>query len=91
MFRFTIRDVLWLTVVVALGVGWYCDNRAQAANVSRWQWRAIQLNTELLYDGIDASWSGECITVSNPKTGEHFRRTRGSGGVELAPATDNCP
>jgi len=23
MFRFTIRDVLWLTVVVALGVGWW--------------------------------------------------------------------
>jgi hypothetical protein len=22
MFRFTIRDLLWLTVVVALGVGW---------------------------------------------------------------------
>jgi hypothetical protein len=22
MFRFTIRDVLWLTVVVALAVGW---------------------------------------------------------------------
>jgi len=25
MFRFTIRDVLWLTVVVALGVGWSVD------------------------------------------------------------------
>ena len=25
MFRFTIRDVLWLTVVVALGVGWWSD------------------------------------------------------------------
>jgi hypothetical protein len=23
MFRFTIRDVLWLTVVVALGVAWW--------------------------------------------------------------------
>jgi hypothetical protein len=23
MFRFTIRDVMWLMVVVALGVGWY--------------------------------------------------------------------
>jgi hypothetical protein len=23
MFRFTIRDVLWLTVVVGLGVGWF--------------------------------------------------------------------
>jgi hypothetical protein len=25
MFRFTIRDVLWLTVVAALGVGWWLD------------------------------------------------------------------
>jgi hypothetical protein len=23
--RFTIRDMLWLTVVVALGVGWWVD------------------------------------------------------------------
>ena len=27
MFRFTIRDVLWLTVVVALGVGWWDASR----------------------------------------------------------------
>ncbi len=25
MFRFTIRDVLWLTVVVALGLAWCVD------------------------------------------------------------------
>jgi len=25
MFRFTIRDVLWLTVVAALAVGWLVD------------------------------------------------------------------
>ena len=25
MFRFTIRDVLWLTVVVGMGVGWWVD------------------------------------------------------------------
>jgi hypothetical protein len=23
--RFTIRDLLWLTVVVAMGCGWYAD------------------------------------------------------------------
>ena len=27
MFRFTIRDVLWLTVVVALCFGWWAENR----------------------------------------------------------------
>ena len=27
MFRFTIRDVLWLTVVVAMGIGWWLDHR----------------------------------------------------------------
>ena len=27
MFRFTIRDVLWLTVVVAMGAGWWLDYR----------------------------------------------------------------
>ena len=27
MFRFTIRDVLWLTVVVAMGLAWWNDRR----------------------------------------------------------------
>ena len=31
MFRFTIRDVLWLTVVVALALGWFVDNRLTAS------------------------------------------------------------
>jgi hypothetical protein len=31
MFHFTIRDVLWLTVVVGLGVGWWVD-RARLAD-----------------------------------------------------------
>jgi len=30
MFRFTIRDLLWLTVVVALAVGWLVDHQRQA-------------------------------------------------------------
>jgi hypothetical protein len=27
MFRFTIRDVLWLTIVVALALGWWVDSK----------------------------------------------------------------
>ena len=30
MFRFTIRDVLWLTVVVALGLAWGLERRRSA-------------------------------------------------------------
>jgi hypothetical protein len=29
MFRFTIRDVLWLTAVVGLGAGWWAERQAQ--------------------------------------------------------------
>ena len=34
MLRFTIRDLLWLMVVVGLGVGWAFDRRLDAA---RWK------------------------------------------------------
>ncbi len=29
MFRFTIRDLLWLMVVVAMALGWWCESRQQ--------------------------------------------------------------
>ena len=32
MFRFTIRELVLLTLVVAMGVGWFIDHRAQAWN-----------------------------------------------------------
>ena len=36
MFRFTIRDVLWLTVVIASALGWWLDHRATAnADISK--------------------------------------------------------
>jgi hypothetical protein len=35
MFRFTIRDVLWLTVVVAILVAWWLDHRAASENIRK--------------------------------------------------------
>jgi hypothetical protein len=46
MFRFTIRDVLWLTVVVALGIGWWIDHRRMAAVID-FQDFAIRTQSEL--------------------------------------------
>jgi hypothetical protein len=34
MFRFTIRDVLWLTVVVALAVGWWIEHKTHVSSVA---------------------------------------------------------
>lgn len=35
MFRFTIRDVMWLTLLVALAVAWGIDHWRQAAEINR--------------------------------------------------------
>jgi hypothetical protein len=34
MCRFSIRDVLWLTVVMALVVGWWADRRKRDQEIS---------------------------------------------------------
>lgn len=44
MFRFTIRDVRWLTVVVAMGVGWCLDH----SRTAKWleeqkEWQELQI------------------------------------------------
>jgi hypothetical protein len=50
MFRFTIRDVLWLTVVVGLAVAWWTDRRHLIE-------RAARLKTDMqmsrAVDGVD--------------------------------------
>jgi hypothetical protein len=49
MFRFTIRDVLWLTVVVALGVAWVMErNKAIHARTAAIQSWDASLTPELL-------------------------------------------
>jgi hypothetical protein len=35
MFRFTIRDVLWLTALVAMGLAWLADHRNLLGRLSR--------------------------------------------------------
>lgn len=35
MLRFTIRDVLWLTSLVAMGAAWFVDHRIQVRRFER--------------------------------------------------------
>ena len=57
MFRFTIRDVLWLTVVVALGVGWWIEYQrhvSSAAAVKALEKTAADQKAEILI--LNTSW-----------------------------------
>ena len=61
MFRFSIRDVLWLTVVVALAVGWWIEHqrlvssaatvKALEATVAVQEATILRLNTSWMAAG----------------------------------------
>jgi hypothetical protein len=53
MFRFTIRDVLWLTVVVAFGVSWWLDHTK-----NRIDWAQVRADRRaLLKAKEEAKWA----------------------------------
>ena len=59
MFRFTIRDVLWLTVVVGLACGWGIEHREakQARRLRAENARLAAENDDLTFDAfMIASW-----------------------------------
>jgi hypothetical protein len=70
MFRFIIRDVLWLMVIVGMGLGWFAEhsrltskNNELAARATEWEGRAISMMqiTERL--GITVEWIPGGISV----------------------------
>jgi hypothetical protein len=64
MFRFTIRDVLWLMVVAALAVGWWLDHR-DSSNLSAARSHARELKENL----ESARWRYAPQTHKNPNYG----------------------
>ena len=65
MFRFTIRDVLWLTVVVALAVGWWVDReRLRLWARGRWD-RTLEATMEVGQLWADERNGEVVIEVSN--------------------------
>ncbi len=48
--RFTIRDLLWLTVVVAALLGWWVDRKQLASDRAAWKARAGNLEENVQRD-----------------------------------------
>jgi hypothetical protein len=60
MFRFTIRDVLWLMALVAMGLGWFADNRRRDSVM-----QAAKLQVEDAEFCGGAIWRGRMLTDLN--------------------------
>ena len=69
MFRFTIRDVLWLMVVVALGIAFILERQRERF----WRDRVDAAFRALSEHQLEPEWSGTVLTL---------RRDRVEGNVE---------
>jgi hypothetical protein len=58
MFRFTIRELVLLTIIVAMGVGWWLDRaeRDEAVNGEARKWKKAALEYSALLDEHAPNW-----------------------------------
>jgi hypothetical protein len=59
MFRFTIRDVLWLTVLMAVGVAWWLDRCAANAIADHQQHKFLALERLIREGGHSVEYDGD--------------------------------
>jgi hypothetical protein len=81
MFRFTIRDVLWLMVVVALAGGWWRDHKYLRWSESGWMRPAVEAVHVLEHSGWSVDWTKPRTEFKNLKSGDAFATEIGRPAV----------
>jgi hypothetical protein len=74
MFRFSIRELPLLTVIIALAVGWALRERQESVALERWHGRLEFLKEIVEADGKTVGWDSSGVTVkgSNGRGGIHY-------------------
>jgi hypothetical protein len=72
MFRFTIRDVLWLTVVVALGVGWMIHYQRMALAVKAADAKTAEVESFCESMGEHVPWNNDRTRVIRTQSPAYF-------------------
>ncbi len=85
MFRFTIRDVLWLTVVVAMGLGWMLN----ASSTSSFSELENECHKRLVTAALE--WAKEKGEPAYVDAGGHTIEAKPDGTVRLLSHVDPKP
>jgi len=76
MFRFTIRELVLVTVIVAMGAAWWAERRQLNRELSvaiSWQPRAEALEESLQMDGWHIEWDLDNTVLRLTKDNGHYR------------------
>jgi len=65
MFHFTIRDLLWLTLVVALAVGWWIDQRTKARRIDELE-QAASGHMMVYFSDLSQFWPNPAVPAKEP-------------------------
>ena len=75
MFRFTIRDVLWLTVVAAVMAAWWVERSVATDRV--WKVRAHAAADVLASEGWRVCWKDDSVDISKLNDVRTYKTPRG--------------
>ena len=67
LLRFSVRDLLFLTLLVAMGLGWYLDRAElsrERAHATEWMARTRALASILKSEGFSVDWDPKRISVT---------------------------
>jgi hypothetical protein len=76
MFRFSIRELMLVTLVAGLIVGWWGDHRQQGRTIeagNAWRHRAAAIEEILVYDGFTVTWKEDQVEIED---GDHISSRR---------------
>jgi hypothetical protein len=85
MFRFSIRELMLVTLVAGMALGWWLDRQRVRGEIEELSWKGVALARGLEFAGYCTSFTDNELNVearrSGPNTHPYSFRVRKSGSV----------
>ena len=78
--RFTIRDLLWLTALAAVSVGWWLDHRHQGASHEQYKHNLSLMSPTHTQDALQDGWTDEQVERTAAEDAEENQKMQNGTG-----------